>query len=55
MGRRTKEQMLEDYQFTCSNRKCKKKVEEIWSFTPYGNEARKNEALLDKSYCEGCF
>lgn len=53
--RRTKEQIELDNEFTCGNRKCKKPLEEAWKFTPYGNEARKQEASLNKSYCEQCF
>ena len=42
-------------EFTCSNKKCKKKCEEIWSFTNYGGEARKQDYLQGNSYCEECF
>jgi|VirMetMinimDraft_7_1064189.scaffolds.fasta_scaffold20426_5 hypothetical protein len=42
-------------EFTCSNNKCKKKCDEVWSFTNYGGEARKQEYLKGTSYCEECF
>ena len=42
-------------EFTCSMRGCKKKCEEIWSFTQYGGKARKEEYLKGTSYCEECF
>lgn len=42
-------------EFTCSMRGCKKKCDEIWSFTQYGGEARKEEYLKGNSYCEECF
>lgn len=42
-------------EFTCSNNKCKKKCDEIWSFTQYGGEARKEEFLKDTGYCKKCF
>ena len=42
-------------EFTCSNKKCKKKCEEIWSFTQYGGLLRKEEYLKNKSYCKDCF
>jgi hypothetical protein len=42
-------------EFTCSMRGCKKKCEEIWSFTQYGGEARRQEYLKGTSYCEECF
>lgn len=42
-----------DDEFTCS--KCKKKCKEVWSFTQYGGEARKEEYLKGTSYCEECF
>ena len=37
-------------EFTCSMRGCKKKCEEIWSFTQYGGKARKEEYLKGTSY-----
>jgi aspartate carbamoyltransferase regulatory subunit len=42
-------------EFTCSNSKCKKKCDEIWSFTEFGSAKRKEESLKGKSYCEECF
>ena len=45
----------EKKEFTCSNKKCKKEVEEVFFFTPYGNAARKEESLKGTSYCESCF
>lgn len=32
--------------------KCKKKVEILWSFMPYGNHPRKKD---EKEYCKVCF
>lgn len=42
-------------EFTCDYRGCKKKCEEVWSFTQYGGEARREEFLKGTSYCEDCF
>ena len=42
-------------EFTCDYRGCKKKCDEIWSFTQYGGRARKEEYLKGKTYCEDCF
>ena len=42
-------------EFTCSARGCKKKCEEIWSFTQYGGEKRREDFLKGNSYCEDCF
>jgi hypothetical protein len=54
MTRRTKEQILEDEQFTCSNKKCKKIVEEIYVFTSYHTQA-KIEGIDSVPLCEECF
>ena len=42
-------------EFTCSNNKCKKKCEEVWTFTTYGGQKRKDDYLKGNSYCEECF
>lgn len=54
MGRRTKAEILEDEEFTCSNKKCKKKVEEIYVFTSY-HQLAKIEGLDNISFCKECF
>lgn len=42
-------------EFICSNKKCRKKCEEVWMFTQYGGENRKEEYLKGNSYCQECF
>lgn len=41
--------------FICDNRKCRKKCDEIWSFTQYGGKARKREYEKNTEYCLECF
>lgn len=45
--------MSEKTDFTCST--CKKEFEEICTFSEFGSEKRRIEALKAKSYCEDCF
>lgn len=54
MGRRTKAEILEDEEFTCSNKKCNKKIEEAYLFTHY-NQLAKLKELDNISFCKECF
>lgn len=54
MTRRTNEQIELDEDFTCSNRKCKAKLEGSFWYTAYHRLAVK-DGISDKPFCEKCF
>ena len=54
MGRRTKEEILEDEEFTCKNGRCKKKLEIAYSFSLYHQQA-KADGIDGLEFCEECF
>lgn len=54
MGRRTKQQILEDEEMTCSKRGCNKVQEEIHMFTSYCKEAV-IEDVHDLPFCKKHF
>tara|TARA_R100000951_G_scaffold116766_1_gene130564 strand:+ start:5832 stop:6020 length:189 start_codon:yes stop_codon:yes gene_type:complete len=54
MARRTKDQIEADEEMTCSNKKCKKISEEVYSYSLYHGLA-KLDGITDLPFCEKCF